>query len=80
MTALRGSDRRSRELNAFDVEANLGGGECPVEMRCMRVPTLFSRSSHQLGQVFSTQRFSSMIVSFTTVPRTLNAIATRWSS
>ncbi len=71
-----------RELDTFDFQANLeeedvSGSSC-VRQEIAR--TLFSRSSHQFGQVFSTQRFSSMTVSFTTLPRTLNAIATRWSS
>lgn len=42
--------------------------------------TLFSKSSHQLGQVFSTHLFSSRTVSLTAVPSTLKAMATRWSS
>ena len=51
-----------------------------MQMREYVYHTLFSKSSHQLGHVFSTHRFSSMMVPLTTVASTENAIATRWSS
>ena len=65
------------KLDAFDFNTDLEvtHGSCAKNLK--NKLTLFSRSSHQLGHVFSTHLFSSIMVSPTTVLKTLKAIATR---
>ncbi len=63
-TAGGGKAMYGRDLDTFDFQANqedenVSGSSCVEQEIAL---TLFSRSSHQFGQVFSMQCFSSMVL------------------